>query len=854
MGEVYRARDPRLDRDVAIKVLPTAFAQDPDRLARFEREGKAVAALSHPNILAIFDVGAESGHAYAVMELLEGESLRERLNQGPLSVRKATDYAIQIARGLAAAHDKGLVHRDLKPDNVYLLRDGRVKILDFGLARTIDAESGIAGATGEATVFGRRTDAGTVMGTVGYMAPEQVRGQAVDGRADLFALGTVLYEMLTGRRAFERDTGADTMMAILKEEPPDVDTTHGHIPPALDRIVRHCLEKNVVERFQSARDVAFALEALSGSSPMPAVAAEPGSAAPAPASRRGLVGVIAALLIVAAGIAGGFAGRATAPRAERPPRFTMKTFEPQTIIVARFMPDGKGMVFSSARSGNAVRLYNIQEGLAEARAFGPPDTHLLSISSKGELAVLTGARSIAQRLFQGTLARMSIDGSPRPWMENVREADWSPDGTTLAIVHDQNSKDRLEYPIGTVLYETAGYVSDLRVSPDGNRVAFMDHQTRWDDRGWVKVVDRDKNVTTLAGEFWGEESLAWSADGRTVFFAANDRQTGDEGHPGELSYQIHSVGVAEPGDAVSALTSPGDFFIHDVAPDGRWLTTREDIRLGVGAHLDGDKTDRDLTWLNQSWTPQLSRDGTRLLFGDGTAGKNYGVVWRPTDGSPIVRLGEGNPIEWSPDEAWVLALVFSPPQLVIYPMGAGDPVRPKRGVIADYQNAFWFPDGKSLLVVGNEAGKPSRMFRQEIPAGEPKPIFEEGVVAAAITPDGQTVLGFDRERKWRWYPVDGSASRVALGMTDQDRADRYLVAGWGADGKEVFLRTGSDVPARIDRLDIMTGKRSLLAEVGPDDRTGLFSLTPLSVTKNGGQYAYAYAKRLSTLFVVTPTR
>ena len=855
MGEVYRARDPRLDRDVAIKVLPTAFAQDPDRLARFEREGKAVAALSHPNILAIFDVGSESGHAYAVMELLDGESLRERLAQGPLSVRKATDCAIQIARGLAAAHDKGLVHRDLKPDNIFLLRDGRVKILDFGLARTTAADRAIDGATGVATVFAHKTDAGTVMGTVGYMAPEQVRGQAVDGRADLFALGTVLYEMLTGRRAFERDTGADTMMAILKEDPPEFDTTRGHIPPALDRIVRHCVEKNVVERFQSARDVAFALEALSGSTPMPAVTAEPASVAPAMKvkSRRALAATMVGLVIVAAGVGGGLAGRATAPRAASPPRFTMKTFEPQTIIVARFTPDGQGMVFSSARSGNSVRLYHIQEGLAEARPFGPPNTHLLSISSKGELAVLTDAHSMAQRLFKGTLARMSIDGSPRPWMENVREADWSPDGTTLAIVHDQSSKDRLEYPIGTVLYETAGYVSDLRVSPDGNRVAFMDHQTRYDDRGWVKVVDRDKKVTTLAGEFWGEESLAWSSDGKTVLFAANNRQTGDEGHPGELSYQIHAVAVAEPGKAVSALTSPGDFYIHDVASDGRWLTTREDIRLGVGAHLDGDKTDRDLTWLNQSWTPRLSRDGMRLLFGDGTAGKNYGVVWRPIDGSPIVRLGEGNPLDWSHDEAWVLALIFSPPQLVLYPMGAGEPVRLKRGAIADYQDAFWFPDGRNLLVVGNEAGKPSRTFRQEIPSGEPKPIFEEGVVAMAITPDGQTVLARDRDRMWRWYPMDGSASRLAAGFTAQERVDRYLVVGWSPDGKEVFLRAGGDVPARVDRLDIMTGRRSFLAEVGPVDRTGLFSLTPASVTKNGGQYSYGYAKRLSTLFVVTPT-
>jgi len=851
MGEVYRARDPRLDRDVAIKVLPTAFAQDPDRLARFEREGKAVAALSHPNILAIFDVGAEAGHAYAVMELLDGESLRERLAQGPLSVRKATDVAIQIARGLAAAHDKGLVHRDLKPDNIFLLRDGRVKILDFGLARSTSAEGTPGGVTGGATVFAPRTDAGTVMGTVSYMAPEQVRGQSVDSRADLFALGTVLYEMLTTRRAFERDTAADTMTAILKEDPPDFDATTGHIPPALDRIVRHCLEKNVVERFQSARDVAFALEALSGSMPMPAVATDAVPAAPTPRLRRGVAAAIAGAFIVVAGIGGVVAGRATARQATPPPQFTMKTFDPQTVVIARFMPDGKGIVFSGARTGSAVRLYHIQPDLAESRPFGPPNTHLLSVSSKGELAVLTGASSIGQRLFQGTLSRMSIDGSPRPWMENVREADWSPDGTTLAIVHDENSKDRLEYPIGTVLYETAGYVSDLRVSPDGNRVAFMDHQTRFDDRGWIKVVDRDKKVTTLAGEFWGEESLAWSPDGKSVFFAANDRQTGDEGHPGALSYQIHSVALTEPGRVVSALTTPGDFFIHDVAADGRWLTTREDLRLGVAAHLEGDKADRDLTWLNQSWLPRLSRDGTRLLFGDGTAGKNYGVVWRPTDGSPIIRLGEGNPWGWSPDEAWVVAQMFSPPELVLYPMGAGDAIRLKRGIIAEYRKAQWFPDGKSLLIVGNEPGKPTRTFRQEIPAGEPQPLFGEGVVAAEITPDGGTVLALAPDRKWRWYPVHGGASRLAAGLTAADSAS--AIVGWSDEGKELFVRAGADLPARIDRLDIMTGRRTLLAEFAPADRTGLFEFGSMTVTKNGRQYAYGYAKRLSTLFIVTPT-
>ena len=235
MGEVYKAADTRLEREVAIKVLPTAFAQDAERLSRFEREAKAVAALSHPNILSIFDFGVEDGQAYAVTELLDGETLRQRLDtQGALPIRKVTDYAIQLARGLASAHDKGLVHRDLKPENIFLLPDGRVKILDFGLAR----HAAPVGGSGASQTVAAMTDPGTVIGTVGYMAPEQVRGQAVDGRTDVFALGVVLYEMLSGQRAFHRDTTADTMTAILREEPPELGGTRAEISPAIDRIIR----------------------------------------------------------------------------------------------------------------------------------------------------------------------------------------------------------------------------------------------------------------------------------------------------------------------------------------------------------------------------------------------------------------------------------------------------------------------------------------------------------------------------------------------------------------------------------------------------------------------------------------
>src|SRR4030095_10578703 len=271
MGEVYRAKDPRLGRDVAIKVLPPAFSSDADRLKRFEQEARAAGVLNHPNITAVHDLGTHDGAPYVVHELLEGETLRSELASGRFSPRKAIDYAVQIAQGLAAAHEKGIVHRDLKPENVFVTKEGRVKILDFGLAKLTQVE-GASNATNIPTA----TEPGVVMGTLGYMSPEQIKAKPADARSDIFALRAILYEMLSGQRAFRGDSAGETMAAILKEDPPDLSVTNQKISPGLDRIVRHCLEKNPERRFQSASDIAFDLEALSGvSTPRPQPPATP---------------------------------------------------------------------------------------------------------------------------------------------------------------------------------------------------------------------------------------------------------------------------------------------------------------------------------------------------------------------------------------------------------------------------------------------------------------------------------------------------------------------------------------------------------------------------------------------------
>ena len=299
MGEVYRARDERLKRDVAVKVLPTSYSQDADRLRRFEQEAQAAGALNHPNITAVYDLGSHDGAPYIVTELLEGETLRARMSGGAIAVRKATDYSIQIAKGLAAAHEKGIVHRDLKPENLFLTNDGRVKILDFGLAKLTQNENEGAQQTNLPTAPAA-TEPGVVMGTLGYMSPEQVKGKPADQRSDIFAFGAILYEMLSGARAFHRDSAAETMSAILREEPPDLSATNKSVQPGLERIVRHCLEKNPEERFYSTRDVAFDLEALSGLSASGAVTAAAGPSA----MRRGVPAIAVVLGLAVAAVAG----------------------------------------------------------------------------------------------------------------------------------------------------------------------------------------------------------------------------------------------------------------------------------------------------------------------------------------------------------------------------------------------------------------------------------------------------------------------------------------------------------------------------------------------------------------------
>jgi len=835
MGEVYRARDTKLGREVAVKVLPADLADNPESLSRFEREARAVAQLSHPNILAIHDFGRQDETAYAVMELLEGETLRVRLEHGALPARKAADFAVQIAEGLAAAHEKGIVHRDLKPENVFVTHEGRVKLLDFGLAKS----SGPAFIPGSQTLsIERHTDPGTVMGTAWYMSPEQVRGEGVDHRSDIFSFGVVLYEMLAGRRAFQRDTAAESMTAILKEEPPEIAAGGPGPSPGLQRIVQHCLEKKPGERFQSARDIAFALQALSGST---TVASGPSVAVTRRVRWPWLaVLVIAAAIVVVAAVSYR-KGEKSGMRSAAETTFRQLSFHPQAIFQAAFAPDGETIVYSAALEGTVPELFMIRPEFPEPHPLGLPRTHLLSISSKGELAVLTNARYIAHRLFVGTLARVSLGSTaPREILEDVRQADWSPDGSELAIIRMADGKDRLEFPVGKVLYETAGYLSDLRVSPRGDRIALFEHPAQWDDRGSVIVVERTGKRTFLSEDYWGEEGLSWSQTGEEVLFTASTR-----GQAQTL------YGVDLSGHRRVALQSAGGLTLHDVSNTGRWLVTRDDILSEISVLAPGASAERDLSWLDNSIDTFLTRDGRMLLFNDesAAAGPNYEVCLRRTDGGPVIRLGEGRPMGLSPDGKWALAIIFTPPQLVIYPTGPGETRRLPRGDLETYQSADWFPDGKSVLVVGNEAGKASRCYAQDVSGGPPRPVTPEATTNGKVSPNGRQFLYSKPGGNWFIQPVEGGTAQTVPGLTMDDQVIR-----WSADGRSLYFFRPSNVPFRLERLDLASGRRDLIREVAPADKAGVFRITGAALTDDAKSYAYGYDRMRSQLFVVEGVR
>ncbi len=750
MGEVYRARDGRLERTVAVKVLPERLAEDPDALSRFVREAKAVAALSHPNILAIHDFGHEGTVAYAVSELLEGETLREALSSGPLSPRMAREYGVQIALGLAAAHEKGIVHRDLKPDNIFITRDERVKILDFGLAKPGAAPSNAPDETQSPTVSGY-TEPGKVMGTVGYMSPEQVRGVPVDQRSDIFSFGAVLYEMLTGRRAFQRETAAETMTAILKEEPREPAVGADILP--LIPVLRHCLEKKPEARFQSAKDLAFALGTASVATSSAVDAVRP--------ARKGYSILLRSLgiaaLVCGAAVAGYLLNlrRTAAPAPDwADATLTPLTTDPGYEGEPTFSPDGQTIAYVSDRDGNfEIYLQQISGGPAinlthnpaadVQPAFSPDGREIAFVSNRSSSTDIIHAAPGLPLVGGDIWVMPALGGPARRIVENGDFPSWTPDGAALLYVHGTFRNARI-----AVIPAAGGQSRDVPIKePFVFRYFFprLSEDGRWllyQNGNQVEVVPAGGGEARVLARghapAWGAGSSSvlytngTPGKSRTLWRAPFSLERGEfSGLPRPLTFgRGADIGAASSRDGTAIAFSAVDESLNLEempfdAEAGRVMGPARELTLGNN-HLG-------------LFSP--APDGKAVVFSAERGATSH--VWRIDPPAPAVELtrdpnySDTDP-EWSPDGG---EIAFSRTETgasegasALWTMKA-DGTNPRR--VTDFSGEMiWLPDGKAILQRGD------RLLRLDLATGVTVPIA--GVKA-------RTLLSVDRTGQWIAY-------------------------------------------------------------------------------------------------------
>lgn len=813
MGEVYRARDSRLRRDVAIKILPPALASDVERVKRFEQEALASGMMNHPNVLTVFDVGAYEGSPFLVCELLEGRTLREIVPTRP-GLRKTIDYAVQIASGLAAAHEKGIVHRDLKPENIFVLADGRVKLLDFGLAKLLGVNEAIA-EENKTEQRHHLTSAGSVVGTVGYMSPEQVRGEVVDHRSDIFSLGVVIHELLSGVTPFHRGSAIETMNAIIKEDPPSLDD----LPSGAMRVVQHALEKSPANRFQTAKDFAFALEATGSSDSNPSLSAKRKAAESS--------GEIAVPLLH-----------------PEPPLYRRMTFRRGFIMSARFAPDGS-VIYGAAWEDKPLEVFSSYQTGPEARPLGLVDCDILSISESGELAISMGRRFMGVGYATtGLLARVPLaGGAPRRVCQDVQEADWTRDGKNFLLTRRVEGYYRIESPIGNVIYKTPRWVSRPKFSPDEKMIGFIEHPLWGDDAGSLVIIDREGNTIVRGTESWNSTSgLAWTPKGDEVWFTG---EAIGKGRGRDI------MAVSTSGKSRVVLPVPGRLTLHDISADGRVLVAIENGRREAVAGVMGETQERNLSWFDWSRLCGISRDGTFIAFEEQAAGvQGLNTVFiRTTDGAPAVRIGEGrargNPI--SPDGEWLAIAVGSPPHLEVVPIGVGEP-RIVRSDLIELSAWQFHPDMKRLIVLGNYAGTSKQLFDVEIDGDSKAQPLTDGIAfsgAFTLSHDGTTIAA-GTDHHVMLIPVEKGEPVPLPGSKQGD-----VPLEWTDDNKALFVSERGQATLKVCRIEVATGDRQDWLPIRPDDPAGILDIMPVHITPDGRNYAFGYRRLLSDLYIVT---
>jgi eukaryotic-like serine/threonine-protein kinase len=841
MGEVYQATDPKLGRSVALKVLRAAFSSAAEHRESFEREARLLASLNHPNIATVYGFFEIDGVSALALEFVEGETLASRLREQRLPEAEALRYAVQITDALAYAHRRGVVHRDVKPSNIVITSAG-AKLLDFGLAYLVQSATMAETAPGAGT----DTEPGPA-GTPFYMSPEQSAGIGVDQRSDIYSFGLVLCQMLIG---FTPDaiSGLSTRTLIR-----GLLNQIGNRPLRL--IIERCLASDPDERWLHASDLHHALVAVSepdignarseddgtGTASVPLVLRRPERLA-----RVWIQRAAVALVVSITAAAAYVVGSRTADIS--PPEYQQLTFRTGSVTSARFA--GNTIVYSAAWNGRPAELWSMRPESPESRRLGITDASLASVSRQGEMAILIGRRPFIQSTNPGgMLARLPLDASaPRDVLSDVEDADWSPDGQSLAVAHVIQGKSRLEFPIGTVLYESPGWIDGVRVSPDAAQIALIDHPVYYDDRGGVSVVSREGGSPRVLSSGWSSVTgLIWSPAGDEVWFTAAKYGATTSLYAVNLSGRLRVL-----------WHSAGRMTVRDVDRGGRVLLTEGKYRLRISAMDSGSSNERDLSWLDGSVLADLSSDGTTMLINEQAAGGGtplYAVYLRKTDGSPAVRIGEGSSPVLSPDGRWAATLLLSSrPSIALVPTGAGQGKMLDLGAIAHLDAVAWFPDGRRLLIAGSEVNRQSRLWTQELADASLRPVSAEGFripdYSRPISPDGTRATVIDAHGRIWIHPLNGAGTPQAVTALQPDD----LPICWDKEGKSFYVYRHGELPAVIYRLYPADGRKERVATLAPADVAGVRRLSSLQTTPDARLFVYSYAQNLSDLYLVTNVR
>ena len=843
MGEVYRARDVQLDRHVAIKVLPEEVAADPERLRRFEQEARAASALNHPNIVTVYGVGESDSISYIAIELVEGKTLAEAMMNAPLPTKKVLDIGAQIAEGLAVAHEAGIVHRDLKPANVMVARDGLVKILDFGLAKK-QRPLGQMESTAT-TELGPKTRPGDVMGTAGYMSPEQALGEEVDFRSDQFSLGSVLYELATGRRAFHGRTPIDTLAAVLNVEPEPIARIQPDVPAPLRWIVERCLAKEPAGRYQATRDLARELQGLkehlseiSGMQPV---------AAPARV-RRSLWRVAGPLAALAAGAAlwslfvGSGHGRPE-------PQFRRLTVQRGAVYRALFAPGSNAILYTAAWENEAPHTYlTLPDSYGADRALESASQLPLAFSQDGSQVLALEGTFRPTIAVRGALGWWpTLGGQSRRILDDAGWADWAPRGRFFAAVRDTGEERVLEMrnaegqALRTV-FRTAGAISFVRISPDEEHVAFIHHPTLFGSSGLVRVVSvggsESKVLTPSFRDCFG---LDWDKRSGKIWFttAASDFANG----------ALWSVGLSGPHQLLYVF--PEKFVLHNVSPAGdRCLMVSSHDRATLTVRRAGSDP-RDLSWFGWTMVEDVSSDGRSVLFFDeGRTERSSGSWLRPLAGGDATPLGVFDSGKFSPDGKWIVGVAASgdePPQLTLLPVGTGKS-RQLTATKAAHSTPS-FVNAHALIFVRSE-GSASEVWTMETDGSDSRSLGAAGCAAPAANPDGTAFLclGGDRNGTILIYPMAKGPGRSLFALP---AGHRFQYSRWNGSGDRIFAVTSDRQFLTLDASSGAVVREEILPVSAAGGANGLYTA---AFNADATIQLYSTARFSSDLYLVSNIR